>query len=50
VQNIADGKLYAVAVDGSGVRQVATHFSWHTLPDSAVAHPTWGTVKASFRP
>jgi Tol biopolymer transport system component len=42
VRNRADGLLYAVAVDGSGVRQVAWHFAPFTYPASAVERAPHG--------
>jgi Tol biopolymer transport system component len=50
VQNSADGQLYAVAVDGTGVRPVATHFAPFTYPVSAVGSTSWGMVKQSVQP
>jgi Tol biopolymer transport system component len=49
VRNRADGLLYAVAVDGSSVRQVAWHFAPFTYPASAVESTSWGAAKASVR-
>lgn len=50
VRNRADGGLYAVAVDGSSVRQVAWHFAPFAYPASAVEGTSWGAAKQSVRP
>jgi Tol biopolymer transport system component len=50
VENSADGKLYAIRLDGADVRQVESHFSRYVYSDgTAVSRTTWRAAKSVVR-